>query len=156
MSIKSSRPQPVNFSQEQLNQLREAFNVIDQNHSGNLDVTELQQFLSNTAIQPQFAALAIKLVDSDNDNRISFDEFLKFIDLINQTRTDPLSIYTRLFNLMDQDKSGLLDANEVKEFLNFFSNAAISDQQVQQFISMSDSDKDGKLSFNEIMKILGQ
>ena len=89
MSIESSRPQPVNFSQEQLN-----------------------------------------------------------LSLI--------QIYTRLFNLMDQDKNGLLDSNEVKEFLNFFSNATISDQQVQQFISMSDSDKDGNLSFKEIMKILGQ
>lgn len=153
--IEANRPQPLNLSEEQLNQLREGFNLIDTDKSGHLDATELGKFLTCSNIQPQFAPLAIKLVDSDGDDQISFDEFLKYVEMVNELRSDPMAIYVRLFNLMDKNKNGALEANEVKEFLSFFSKSKISDEQIQEFIKRSDADGDGKLTFKEIMRILG-
>ena len=154
-TIESNRPQPLDLSQEQINQLREGFNIIDKDNNGHLDVKELGSFMARSQFQQELAPLAIKLVDSDHDNKISFDEFLKFLEMVNELRSNPNSLYTRLFNLIDVNKNGTLEAPEVKEFLGFFSKAEISNEQVRQFISRSDTDGDGRLTFTEIMHILG-
>ena len=63
-----------------------------------------------------FVKKMFAIVDKDNDNRISFQEFLDMIVLFSKGRTDDkLQI---IFDMCDSDKNGTVDKEELSELLN--------------------------------------
>jgi hypothetical protein len=62
-----------------------------------------------------------------------------------------------LFNQLDTDKSGYLDASEIQAALiemNGGANAALTGAQVQMMIAEADTDDDGQVDFDEFCKVL--
>ena len=63
-----------------------------------------------------FVKKMFSIVDKDNDQRISFQEFLDMIVLFSKGRTDDkLQI---IFDMCDTDKNGTVDKEELSELLN--------------------------------------
>ena len=64
-------------------QLREAFNIFDQDNSGNIDATEMKQIMEAVSPHENFSVeeinQMIKTVDHDDSGEINMQEFLKLI-----------------------------------------------------------------------------
>ncbi|KAK1438898.1 hypothetical protein QVD17_04710 [Tagetes erecta] len=74
------------FEEEEprLDEVREAFEVFDENKDGFIDARELQRVLTALGLKDKAAIneckKMIKVFDDDNDGRINFHEFIKFME----------------------------------------------------------------------------
>ncbi|XVF43134.1 hypothetical protein PTKIN_Ptkin02bG0016100 [Pterospermum kingtungense] len=75
------------FDEEEpsLEEIKEAFDVFDENKDGFIDAIELQRVLSCLGVEERLVQLEecrrmIKVADEDEDGRIDFNEFLKFME----------------------------------------------------------------------------
>ena len=84
-----------------------------------------------------FVKKMFAIVDKDNDNRISFQEFLDMIVLFSKGRTDDkLRI---IFDMCDTDRNGAIDKEELSELLNSLVDIAktqrLSKDEVNELIN---------------------
>ncbi|KAF5754985.1 putative EF-hand domain pair protein CML [Helianthus annuus] len=74
------------FEEEQprLDEVKEAFDVFDENKDGFIDARELQRVLSALGLKDKTdiddCKKMIKVFDDNKDGRIDFDEFIKFME----------------------------------------------------------------------------
>ena len=73
-------PQPkVILNQEQLDEIREIFNLYDRDRSGTLTVDELSKALSSCGMEPEEIEELFGQSDDNADGVVSFDEFAKLM-----------------------------------------------------------------------------
>ncbi|KAH0793772.1 EF hand family protein [Histomonas meleagridis] len=152
--------QPI--EQQYYNDTREAFNLFDQDHSGYLDKKEFEAFLK-AAGKKEHAKYLYKIVDSNHDGKISFDEFWAFMQTMIQIQLHrDLSGYLRMiFDACDHGKGRGRDGREIKKgYLTrkeFFKFLEITTAKKHNFLDnflnslRFDRNGDGKITFEEIM-----
>ena len=111
----------LRLQQEELEEIKKMFNLLDKNKDGTLSKAELRQGLDNLTLfemlqdlnedEDSFQAV-IEKIDLDNDGRIDYIEFMqsaiKHKALLNQKN---LQI---VFNMLDTNNDGTIDKNELK------------------------------------------
>lgn len=150
--VKSKKAKSKKLTKKQLEQLKQEFDSIDTDHSGELDLNELIKFMDLNGFQSEFANVAVKIFDIDGNGQISFDEFVNFAKALARLEVEPDLLHKMLFEVLDKDKSGDLDSEEIHSFFNCFSSEPITDEDVNNIIENLDEDGDGKLSYTELMK----
>ena len=105
----ANRPKSINFDAQQLKELKQLFDSIDTDGDGQLDENELTKFLEQNDIPSSEAKLATFLFDSDKDGKLSWIEFLQFMDASAVLDSDPEKFFKFVFDAVDTDHSGFLD-----------------------------------------------
>jgi len=141
------------FTPEEIQELREAFNTIDTDGSGELDLDEVKNFMKQADLPLELSDLVYFLFDGDEKHGITFDGFTNFFQLLNKIDEDPLYAFRALFDKIDKDKSGEIDREELKKFMSIL-GFDIADDEVDAVIQLVDSDNSGAISFEEIVKAL--
>ncbi|XP_072337641.1 parvalbumin beta-like [Scyliorhinus torazame] len=74
----------------------------------------------------------------------------KFFALSGLSKKTDAEIAT-VFNILDQDRSGFIEVDELKLFLQNFSATAraLNDAETKEFLDAGDSDHDGKIGVDE-------
>ncbi|KAK8896667.1 hypothetical protein M9Y10_014580 [Tritrichomonas musculus] len=146
-----------NFSKvlnDQVPLLKKAFEALDKDKSGKLEIAEIEELLKSKGLPADRAALVVKLSDKDGDGAINFDEFKQSLDTLAEAKQDPKGTATKLFTELDKDHSGYLDENEVYDFLHYLNPEKATHEEAQKIIAKYDADKDGKLTLDETLKAL--
>uniref|UniRef100_A0A915PVT8 EF-hand domain-containing protein n=1 Tax=Setaria digitata TaxID=48799 RepID=A0A915PVT8_9BILA len=124
------------FDQAQIQEFKEAFNMIDQNRDGFIDVQDLQDM---------FASLALtKSCSSGKEVNEEFLEkmineapgpinFTMFLTLFGEklTGTDPEEVIKNAFQCFDVDNSGFLNEDRLRELLTTMGDR-YTDEQVDE------------------------
>uniref|UniRef100_A0A0K0F4U5 Programmed cell death protein 6 (inferred by orthology to a human protein) n=1 Tax=Strongyloides venezuelensis TaxID=75913 RepID=A0A0K0F4U5_STRVS len=95
--------------------LRQIFDNVDRDRSGNISAEELQKALSNgtwSPFNPETCRLMIGMFDTNGDGGINFNEF--------QSLWRYIEDFTRVFRSFDTDNSGNIDKNELVNALTQF------------------------------------
>lgn len=143
-------PEPT---KEQIDGLKKLFDALDKNHNGKIEENELKEILQKQHIPTDHVSLIFKLSDKNGDGGIDFQELCNTLKLLAAAKAHPEGTCEKLFEKIDVDHSGFLDENEVFNFLNFFSPGKVTKEHAKALIGKLDSDGDGKLSFEECLKV---
>lgn len=134
---------PKSLKQEDIDKLWETFQVFDADGSGAISPEELKGIMESLGQNPTDGQLQemIKEVDLDSSGTIDFDEFKA---LMVAQSGDPESRLKTAFSVFDEDGSGLISANEMRDVMNKF---GLTNEELDQLIKEVDEDGDGTIDF---------
>jgi Ca2+-binding EF-hand superfamily protein len=142
--------QTPKLSTAQVKAAQSIFNEADTDGSGGLDLGELLNFCSEQGEDPQMASIILATFDDNHDGIISFDDFLRFYDLVEQG-AGPAKIYELLFKQLDKNGDGELNEKEIIAFGDLI-GSPISLEEAQAAMGVWDTDGNGSISFSEFLK----
>ena len=144
----------MSITAKQEDELRKAFNQIDEDGNGDLDTDEIKKFLSTVGMEEDYAQLIIKVFDKDNNKAISFDEFKEYIAVMTDLEKDPTKLFKKLFKKIDTNDDNELSAAEMVEFCKYL-NVEMDEAEAREVIDEIDGDANGTIDFDELCRALG-
>merc|ERR1711964_953611 len=134
MSRRGAKKKPGQLTDEQLDEIREAFSLFDSDASGAIDVRELKAAMRALGFEIKNEELKKMVSDIDNDGNgtIEFQEFLG----------------------MMTGKMGEKDSREDIEKVFKMFKMFIDDEELQDMINQADRDGDGAINMDEFYRIM--
>ncbi|XP_052772372.1 myosin regulatory light chain, smooth muscle isoform X6 [Mya arenaria] len=101
------------FTQNQIQEMKEAFTMIDQNRDGLIDVSDLKEMYSSLGVCPQDSVLQAMVKEVPQLN------FTGFLSLFSEKMggTDPEETLRNAFAMFDADSTGLITEEYMKDLL---------------------------------------
>ena len=133
--------------------IRSVFKYYDADGSGKISVSELKKVMDQMGIilSPDQIKLAVAQYDFNNDGEWDFNEFYQFYIKVVINTQQSISIDQEIkgvFSLLDADKNGRIDVQEIKVFFQQV-GYPLSDNEVLQLIKMYDKNNSGVMEFDE-------
>lgn len=134
--------------------------LADENGDTLLTKSEFKHLLypdeGHEELQNLFIREATEDMDLDTDGKISLDEFMKHMEVLaeDQERNDPgwlSSQHENFGRFLDKDKDGVLDGDEIKDWL-VPPKSKKYEVQAKRFLDIGDANEDHKLSYSEILQ----
>lgn len=144
------------LSPEQVEQYRAAFSRCDTDEDGKINVQELGEVMKALGQNLSEADLKkiIASVDTDGDGTISFQEFLAVV--AKKMKNGPTEEELRMvFRAFDLNGDGHISVEELKQAMVQVGEQ-LSQEELDTMIHEADVDKDGKVNYEEFVRILTQ
>merc|ERR1712072_354874 len=141
------------LSEEQMDEIREAFNLFDGDQSGAIDVRELEAAMRALGFEvKKELKKMVSDVDNDGNGTIEFAEFLEMMTG-KMGEKDSREDIEKVFKLFDDDNTNKIS------FRNFARVAEelgenIDDEELQDMINQADRDGDGEINLDEFYRIM--
>uniref|UniRef100_A0A8C2MVS3 EF-hand domain-containing protein n=1 Tax=Cricetulus griseus TaxID=10029 RepID=A0A8C2MVS3_CRIGR len=132
-------PKPE-LTEDQKQEVREAFDLFDSDGSGTIDVKELKVALRALGFEPRKEEMTkmISEVDKEATGKIKKD-----------TKEEIL----KAFRLFDDDETGKISFRNLKRVANELGEN-LTDEELQEMIDEADRDGDGEVNEEEFLKIM--
>eukprot|EP00574_Skeletonema_japonicum_P006797 CAMPEP_0201717070 /NCGR_PEP_ID=MMETSP0593-20130828/2907_1 /ASSEMBLY_ACC=CAM_ASM_000672 /TAXON_ID=267983 /ORGANISM="Skeletonema japonicum, Strain CCMP2506" /LENGTH=160 /DNA_ID=CAMNT_0048207037 /DNA_START=77 /DNA_END=559 /DNA_ORIENTATION=- len=147
----SSRP---GLSGDEVEELRQAFDLFDTDGGGTIDPKELRAAMRSLGLETknQTVYQMIQDIDKDAKGEIDFDEFL---DLMTSklAGSDTEEDVQKIFNLFDDDETGFITLHNLKRVASELGER-MDDAELLEMIERADLDQDGQISPKEFYRIM--
>ena len=155
-SVSSLSTKPKVLDEDQLNDVRECFDLFDINRSGNIDYHEFKIAMRALGfdMKKEDVILAIREFDRSGRGKVDYPTFLAIATKKITTR-DPHGEILKTFDLFDVDKSGRISVENLKKIAQDLGED-LSEEELKAMVEEFDRDLDGELSFSEFKYILSQ
>ncbi len=160
----SQKKKKFSLNEDQMNLLKEAFDLFDMEKRGRIDYHELKLtlkafgFNSNKnelmSIAKKYEDIDGASIDSKQHRPITFDEF---IDIMTEkfSQRDPKEEAVMAFDLFDEEKKGKINLKNLKKAVKEI-NENLTDNELKAIIEEFDTDGDGSISKEDFMKIMDE
>ena len=139
-----------NLSEQEICELREAFNIFDKDSDGAIALDKLILLLKSLKQNPTQNEIK-ELAETFGNLKINFNQFLIIMaKRIQKKNIDEDKYFRSLFDVMDRNKNGKISIEEIK-YLISHSNVDISDEDIKFLTKEADSDGDGLISYDEFL-----
>lgn len=137
------------FDQAQIQEFKEAFNMIDQNRDGFIDKDDLHDMLASLGKNPTDQYLEAMMAEAPGP--INFTMFLTmFGEKLNGT--DPEDVIKNAFGCFDEDGTGFLNEDSLRELLTTMGDR-FTEEEVEELFHEAPI-KGGKFDYIEFTRIL--
>ena len=143
------------LSKDQLNLVKEAFDLFDIDNKGSIDLYELN--LTLKALKFKTCKEEVKDLCTKyeiENNRIKFDDYIEILTLKFNQR-NPKDEALLAFNLFDTEKTGKIGLKQLRKCVKEL-DEKISDTDLKSIIEEFDGDNDGYITKEEFIKILDE
>ena len=143
-----------NLSEEKITEFKAAFELFDKDRDGAINNKELGTVMRNLGQNPSEEELKqlIREVDLNGDGTIDFKEFLCLM-LKKMNDTDIDEELQDAFRHFDMDKDGYITPHELRNgMINI--GEEYTPEEAEEMIKEADLDNDGKIDYNEFMKVI--
>ncbi|KAI6196446.1 hypothetical protein M3Y94_01111000 [Aphelenchoides besseyi] len=144
-----SLPQIDGLTREQVEELKEAFELFDKDKDGRVTATELGIVMQSLGHCPTDQELTdmVNEIDEDGNGSIELEEFAKMMSRTVK-ESDVERELREAFLVFDKDQDGFISAYELRFVMrNLGEN--LSDDECYGMIKEADIDGDGKISYEE-------
>lgn len=153
-SQKKTAGPKAELTEEQKQEVREAFDLFDADGSGTIDVKELKVAIRALGFEPKKEELKkmVSEVNKKGTGRISFDDFLAVVTQ-KMAEKDTKEEILRAFRLFDDDETGKISFRNLKRVANELGEN-LNDEELQEMINEADRDGDGEVNEEEFLRIM--
>ncbi|KAM5305105.1 centrin-1 [Glossophaga mutica] len=146
-------PKPE-LTEDQKQEVREAFDLFDADGSGTIDVKELKVAMRALGFEPRKEEMKkmISEVDKEGTGKISFNDFLAVMTQ-KMAEKDTKEEILKAFRLFDDDETGKISFKNLKRVANELGEN-LTDEELQEMIDEADRDGDGEVNEEEFLRIM--
>ena len=145
-----------NLSEQEICELKEAFNIFDNDSDGSISKKKLIILLSSLKQHPKEKELneLLKSIGICDLSKINFNQFLIIMARRTQTINFEDDKYLiKLFNQMDRNKNGRISIHEIKYIITH-SSENVTKKEIEFLMREVDNDGDGLISFDEFLTFM--
>ena len=142
------------LTEEQKQEIKEAFDLFDTDGSGTIDAKELKVAMRALGFEPKKEEIRKMIADVDKDGSGVID-YTEFLDMMTtkMAERDPREEMIKAFRLFDDDESGKISFKNLKRVAKELGEN-MTDEEIQEMIDEADRDGDGEISEEEFMRIM--
>lgn len=140
-------------------EIRELFRLFDTNNDRSISTQELGKAMRFLGMSPtqQEVADAMKALDINGNGRIEFQEFFSFMQaemakVDDAEFTHKEEVIRSAFRTFDKDGNGFIDEKELRVAMKKLGEC-LSDKELEDMMRQADVDGDGKINYEEFVKI---
>ena len=150
----SKQKKRTELTEEQKQEIKEAFDLFDTDGSGTIDAKELNVAMRALGFEPKKEEIRklIADVDTNGSGVIDFPEFLDMMTT-KMAERDPREEMSKAFRLFDDDETGKISFKNLKRVAKELGEN-MTDEEIQEMIDEADRDGDGEISEEEFMRIM--
>merc|ERR1719199_1780704 len=142
------------LTEEQKQEIREAFDLFDTDGSGAIDAKELKVAMRALGFEPKKDEIRkmISDIDKDGDGTIDYDEFMMMMTA-KMAEKDSREEIVKVFRLFDDDETGKISFKNIKRVAQELGEN-MTDEELQEMIDEADCDGDGEVNEEEFLRIM--
>ncbi|XP_062513887.1 uncharacterized protein LOC134189586 [Corticium candelabrum] len=142
------------LTEEQRQEIREAFDLFDTEGTGVIDAKELKVAMRALGFEPKKEEIKkmIAEVDREGKGSIDFNDFLHLMTS-KMAEKDPKEEILKAFRLFDDDQTGKISFKNLKRVAKELGEN-LTDEELQEMIDEADRDGDGEISEQEFLRIM--
>jgi centrin-1 len=151
---KGGKTGKAELTEEQKQEIREAFDLFDTDGSGTIDAKELKVAMRALGFEPKKEEIKKMIADIDKDGSgtIDFDEFLQMMTA-KMSEKDSREEILKAFRLFDDDETGKISFKNLKRVAKELGEN-MTDEELQEMIDEADRDGDGEINEEEFLRIM--
>merc|ERR1712167_435798 len=148
MSRRAMKKKPGQLTEEQLDEIREAFSLFDADASGMIDIRELKAAMRALGFEVKNEELKKMVADIDGDGNgtIEFGEFLQMTTGKMGEKASREDI-EKVFKLFDDDNTNKISFRNLARVAEELGEN-IDDEELQDMINQADRDGDGEINID--------
>ncbi|KAK9393486.1 centrin-2 [Crotalus adamanteus] len=142
------------LTEEQKQEIREAFDLFDTDGTGNIDVKELKVAMRALGFEPKKDEIKkmILEIDKEGTGKITFSDFLGVMTQ-KMAEKDSKEEILKAFKLFDDDETGKISFKNLKRVAKELGEN-LTDEELQEMIDEADRDGDGEVNEQEFLRIM--
>ncbi|KAL4496225.1 hypothetical protein ABPG72_012962 [Tetrahymena utriculariae] len=143
------------LTQEQIDVLKQAFDLFDTDGSGAIDEKELKDAMKALGFESkkEEVKLLIEQVDKDGSGMIEFEEFLVMMKKKMLEDKNVEEEIEKAFNFFDDNNEGFIDLDKLKKVASDLGEE-VDDKILKEMIFAADLDDDQRVSKDEFMRVM--
>merc|ERR1719245_972877 len=144
----------IELTEEQKQEIKEAFDLFDTDGSGTIDSKELKVAMRALGFEPKKEEIRkmIDDIDKDGSGAIDFNEFLEMMTQ-KMSEKDSREEILKAFRLFDDDETGFITLKNLRRVAKDIGEN-MSDEELQEMIDEADRDGDGQINEDEFLRIM--
>ena len=152
--MRNQRRGRVELSDEQRQEIKEAFDLFDTDGSGSIDSKELKVAMRALGFEPRKEEVKrmINEMDKDGSGTIDYPEFEEMM-AAKMAERDPREEILKAFKLFDDDNTGKISFRNLKRVAKELGEN-MTDEELMEMIEEADRDGDGEVSQEEFLRIM--
>ncbi|XP_055871354.1 neo-calmodulin-like isoform X3 [Biomphalaria glabrata] len=139
-------------------EIKELFRIFDKNHDNTISSSELGKMLTcmGMEVSEEEVETLMKELDKNGNGKIEYREFKAFMqDEMRRSEENPEEQEKAIrmaFKVFDQNGDGVIDAAELKTAMKNLGEP-LSDKELNDMMKQADIDKDGKINYEEFIRV---
>ncbi|EFC38333.1 predicted protein [Naegleria gruberi] len=154
-SATSSNKQKVQIelTDEQRQEIKEAFDLFDMDGSGKIDAKELKVAMRALGFEPKKEEIKKMISGIDNGSgKIDFNDFLQLMTA-KMSEKDSHAEIMKAFRLFDEDDSGFITFANLKRVAKDLGEN-MTDEELREMIEEADRSNQGQISKEDFLRIM--
>ncbi|XP_072252428.1 uncharacterized protein cetn4 [Leuresthes tenuis] len=153
-SHKKRTSSKLELTEEQKQEIKEAFDLFDTDGTGTIDVKELKVAMRALGFEPKKEEIKKMVADivKEGSGTIDFGDFLSIMTL-KMNEKDSKEEILKAFRLFDDDSTGKISFKNLKRVAKELGEN-LTDDELQEMIDEADQDGDGEVNEQEFLRIM--
>jgi len=153
-SSKEKKGGKQELTEEQKQEIKEAFDLFDTDGSGSIDAKELKVAMRALGFEPKKEEIKKMIgdIDKDGSGTIDYEEFLGMMTA-KMSERDSKEEILKAFRLFDDDETGFITIKNLRRVAKEIGEN-MTDEELQEMIDEADINNDNQVDEDEFLRIM--